>query len=101
MKKIKKMTDFLNTKNYKKGKILNLGELKSLPENSIVHLKYYDEYDHIRINDFVIFCGYKGSDEFHFKGGWSIPTQILSDTDLLKNIDNSDWNYTISEAIKL
>ena len=86
-------------KGYKKGKVLTVGELKSLPKNSVIHLWYKDECNHLRNNDFVVFCGYDGSDELCTTDGFTMPIEGHSDEELIKNFDNSDWTFTVCEAI--
>lgn len=86
-------------KGYKKWKVLTVGELKSLPQNSIIHLWYKDDCDCLRNNDFVVFCGYDGDDELSTTDGFSMPIGGHADDELIKNFDNTDWTFTVCEAI--
>ena len=86
---------------YKKGKILTVGELKKLPANTIIHLWYEDEDGQLRNDDFVKLDGYKDGDDEVFAGGWSMPIEGCSDNELVECLDNSGWEFTVREAIKI
>ena len=87
-------------KGYKKGNVLTYGELKTLPEKSIIHILYYDEDNELRENDFKKLIKFDDK-EYGTTDGYSFPNiELLKDDDLIENIDNSGWTYTIREAIK-
>lgn len=84
---------------YKKGKVLTVGELKLLPENSIIHLWYQDEDNNLRNNDFVSFYGYTGDDELFTNDGYPMPLNGHEDDELIENFDNCGWKFTVCEAL--
>ena len=84
---------------YEVGDIMTLKELKSLPIDSVIHLKYYDDSGHLRDNDFEIYTGIDNG-EANTSTGNVMPISSLSDDDLLESIDNCGWEYTIRKSIK-
>jgi len=84
---------------YKKGKVLTVGELKSLPENSVIHLYYIDDDNNLRKNDFVTFCGYDGNDELCTTDGFTMPVDGCKEDELIEDFDNCGWTFTVCEAI--
>jgi hypothetical protein len=86
---------------YVKGKVLTVGELKSLPKNSIIHLWYKDEDNHLRNNGFVTFCGYNGDDELCTTDGFTMPINGHTDDELIERFDNCGWKFTVSESLKV
>ena len=86
-------------KGYKKGRILTVGELKLLPRNSIIHLWYKDDDNHLRKNGFVTFCGYDGDDELCTTDGFTMPIDGHTDNELIERFDNCGWNFTVCEAL--
>lgn len=85
---------------YKIGKILTIGELKKLSEDTVIHLWYIDEDGNLRNNDFVKFSGYDGNDELSTQCGFPMPIYKHSEDELIENFDNSGWTFTVCEAIK-
>lgn len=83
----------------KKGNILTVGQLKLMPKNSIIHLLYIDNDGQLRNNGFVKFSGYDGNDELCTICGFTMPINGLKDNDLLENINNSGWRFTVSGII--
>jgi hypothetical protein len=85
---------------YKKGKILTLGQLKALPNNSIIHVYYIDEDDHVRANEFLKYVS-DGADFYGTSDGFCFPfDNNEKDNTLIEKIDNCGWTFTIREAIK-
>ncbi len=84
---------------YKKGKILTVRELKSLPKNSVIHLWYKDEDNSLRNNGFVKFCGYDGDDELCTTDGFTMPIDGHKEDEQIEKFDNCGWKFTVCEAI--
>lgn len=86
--------------NYKAEKILTFKELKELPEDTVIHIYYTDEDGNERENGFQKLSKY---DEKEFSAGaFPFPmNKHESDDELIENAENSDWNFTIREAIKV
>lgn len=86
--------------NYKSGKILTFKELKELPEDTVIHIYYTDEDGNERENGFQKLSKY---DEEEFSAGaFPFPmNKHESDDELIKDAENSGWNFTIREAIRV
>lgn len=83
---------------YKKGNLLTVGQLKNLPENSIIHLWYKDDDGSIRENGFKKILSYE--DECSITtDGYSMPLENHSDDELIERFDNSGWKFTVCEAV--
>lgn len=82
---------------YKKGKIYTFGELKNLPDDTIVHIYYTDEDGELRADDFLE-LGKFDEDEY-YAGAFPFPVKGLTNDTLMENLNNSDWTFTIREAI--
>lgn len=86
--------------NYKRGKVFTFKELKELPSETMIHIYYLDEDNFIREDGFHKLC--KNSIEEYSGGGFSFPMDEYEDeNELVKDQDNCDWTFTISEAIKI
>jgi hypothetical protein len=84
---------------YVKGRVLTVGELKSLPEGSVIHLWYIDEDRHLRSDDFLTLLGVN-CDDMCTDCGFYIPLGGHSDDELVERFDNCGWTFTVREAIE-
>jgi hypothetical protein len=82
---------------YMPGRVLKLKELKTLPENTVIYVKYLDEDGNERENGFLRLS--KHDDEEYSADGFSFPIKDLKDEDLLENCDNCGWSFTVREAV--
>jgi hypothetical protein len=87
--------------NYKKGKLLTVGELKKLPSNSVIFLWYVDEHEVLRKNGFESIHEYDGSDEICTIGGYAIPINGHVDNELISYFDNCGWTFSVYQAIEV
>lgn len=88
---------------YKKGKMLTFGELKELPEDTILNVVYKDENYQITSSIFDRFdkCDYDISmgSEYWSIGSYPIPLENLVDEQIIENIRNCNDYFTVYEAI--
>jgi len=86
--------------NYKAGNILTFKQIKELPEDTVIHILYYDEDDNLREDGFQKLSKDEDGEEWS-AGAFPFPTKRLKDDELIDRCDNSDWTFTIREAIKV
>ena len=87
---------------YKKGKILTFGELKMLPNGTILNIVYKDEYSNKSSTFDKLYKGEPGEEstkEWCVGGSYPFPIDELKDDTLIKDIPNCDEFFTIYEAI--
>lgn len=79
------------------GEVLTFGQLKQVPEGSILHIRYLDDDDEEREDGFFKFS--KTSEDEYCIGAYPFPVRGLTDDQELRNIDNSGWSFTIRAAV--
>lgn len=84
--------------NYTKGKILTVGEIKKLPNETIIHIWYEDEHGVLREDGFDRLYEYDGNDEMITYGGYTIPLEHHKNSELIENFDNCGWTFTVRET---
>lgn len=86
-------------KGYIKGDLISVGELRLLKEGDIIFVKYFNEDNHVSVNDFLTFGGID-SDEAYTTDGYPFPLEGHRDNELIESFDNCDHTFTIYKAIK-
>ena len=91
---------------YKKGEIMTVGELKNLPDGSVIHLYYWeedeDEEEYVSYNDFTVFERRDGNPaHFCTKANMPIPVEEYEDEEKIENLENCDTYFTICKAEKI
>lgn len=84
--------------NYKPGNILTFKQLKELPEDTIIHILYYDEDDNLREDGFQKLSKDEAGDEWS-AGAFPFPIKNIKEDELIDRCDNSGWTFTIRMAV--
>jgi len=93
---------------YIKGALLTVGEIKSLPENAIVHIRYlHRDYPHVHREDKRLYTYLDGFHNITFNdegimvnGDYEMPLFIYPDTRLVDELDYCGGSITIHKAIE-
>lgn len=83
---------------YTKGDIMTVAEAKALRAKDIIHLFYRDEDGGVRNNDFSVISSIDEDGVCTSEGFW-FPLRNLSDDELLSNVDNSGWTFTVRKVV--
>tara|TARA_R110000772_G_scaffold95789_1_gene194134 strand:- start:6769 stop:7125 length:357 start_codon:yes stop_codon:yes gene_type:complete len=86
---------------YEKGDVLTVGELKALPQGTVIHLWYEHSDGSLRNDDFVTFAGYDGIDDELCADAFPMPVHNLTDDTPMKYLDNCGWTFTVCGANKV
>ena len=85
-------------KDYVRGDLMTVGELKSLKKGDIVYLYYLDDEEDI-FHGYVKLCEFSERIIFSCEG-FAFPLHDLDDNELVKAIKNNGWFYSIHKVKK-
>jgi hypothetical protein len=93
---------------YIKGELLTVGEIKSLPQNALVHIRYlHRDYPHVHPEDRKLYTYLNGFHNITFKddgimvnGDYEMSLFRYTDTTVVDELDQWGASITIHRAVK-